>query len=515
MKKTGTILITGATGFVGSVLVKRLLLDGVRLRAAVLAGEDAGHLPAEVERIVVEPLSESSDFSAALRRVDTVIHLAARVHIMRDMATDPLGEFRKVNLHGTERLARQAAEAGVKRLVFMSTIGVNGSFSGSRAFSERDHPCPHNPYSVSKLEAEIGLRAITEKTGMELVIVRAPLIYGPGNPGNFLSLLRVIVKGIPLPLGSVANLKSFLYVENLADALALCVTAPKAAGQTYLVSDGEDVATPELIRRLARALDRPCRLLPFPTNLIRLAGKMSGKSRAVEQLLGSLQVDSSKIRNVLGWAPVFTLEQGLEKTATWFKNSKLKAQSSKLKTAFDCLLSLLLLACFSLPMLCVALLVKLTSVGPVLYWSDRVGRHNIIFKMPKFRTMRVDTPAVATHLLSNPDQFLTPVGKFLRKSSLDELPQLLSILRGDMSFVGPRPALFNQDDLIELRTQKGIHLLNPGLTGWAQINGRDELPIPVKVEFDEYYLLHRSILLDIKIVYMTAFKVARREGVVH
>jgi len=194
-------------------------------------------------------------------------------------------------------------------------------------------------------------------------------------------------------------------------------------------------------------------------------------------------------------------------------NSKLKTQNSKL--LFDYLLSLLLIFIFSVPMTFVALLVRLTSTGPVLYWSDRVGRDNAIFKMPKFRTMRVDTPAVATHLLANPDQFLTPIGKFLRKSSLDELPQLLSILRGDMSFVGPRPALFNQTDLIELRTQKGIHLLTPGLTGWAQINGRDELPIPVKVDFDAYYLKNRSFALDLRIILLTFLKVVKSEGVAH
>lgn len=183
--------------------------------------------------------------------------------------------------------------------------------------------------------------------------------------------------------------------------------------------------------------------------------------------------------------------------------------------SFDYVLALLLLAFFSVPMLFMVLLVKLTSPGSVLYWSDRVGRHNVTFKMPKFRTMRVDTPAVATHLLNNPDQFLTPIGKFLRKSSLDELPQLISILRGDMSFVGPRPALYNQDDLIELRTQKGIHLLTPGLTGWAQINGRDELPIPTKVDFDEYYLKNRSFVLDIRIIFLTFLKVVKSEGVTH
>ncbi len=186
-----------------------------------------------------------------------------------------------------------------------------------------------------------------------------------------------------------------------------------------------------------------------------------------------------------------------------------------MKRLFDFIMSIFFLVIFSAPILLVALLVKLTSRGPVLYWSNRVGKNNIVFKMPKFRTMKTGTPAVATHLLSNPDQFLTPIGKFLRKSSLDELPQLISILKGDMSFVGPRPALFNQDDLIELRTQKGIHILAPGLTGWAQINGRDELPIPVKVEFDEYYLRHRSFLFDLKIILLTALKVVRREGVTH
>jgi len=168
-----------------------------------------------------------------------------------------------------------------------------------------------------------------------------------------------------------------------------------------------------------------------------------------------------------------------------------------------------------IPMLVIALLVSFTSPGPILYWSDRVGRNNAIFRMPKFRTMRIDTPAVATHLLADPDSWLTPVGEFLRKSSLDELPQLFSIISADMSFVGPRPALFNQDDLISLRTERGVHKLVPGLTGWAQINGRDELPIPVKVEFDEYYLNNRSFLLDMKIIFTTFVKVVRSEGVKH
>ena len=186
-----------------------------------------------------------------------------------------------------------------------------------------------------------------------------------------------------------------------------------------------------------------------------------------------------------------------------------------MKRISDLLLAALVSCFLGVPVLLVALLVRLTSRGPVLYWSDRVGRNNVIFKMPKFRSMKTGTPAVATHLLNNPDSYLTPIGSFLRKSSLDELPQLWSIIKGDMSFVGPRPALFNQSDLIELRTCSGVHVLVPGLTGWAQVNGRDELPIPIKVKLDVEYLNRRSLWLDIRILWLTLVKVLRRDGVSH
>ncbi len=186
-----------------------------------------------------------------------------------------------------------------------------------------------------------------------------------------------------------------------------------------------------------------------------------------------------------------------------------------MKRTFDLLLAAFAACFLLLPVLLVALLVRLTSKGPVLYWSDRVGRNNTIFKMPKFRSMQIGTPAVATHLLSNPDSYLTPIGSFLRKSSLDELPQLWSIIKGDMSFVGPRPALFNQHDLIELRTRSGVHKLLPGLTGWAQVNGRDELPIPAKVKLDVVYLNRQSLWFDVRILWLTFVKVLRRDGVSH
>lgn len=186
-----------------------------------------------------------------------------------------------------------------------------------------------------------------------------------------------------------------------------------------------------------------------------------------------------------------------------------------MKRLFDVIIAVLLLILLSIPMAVISILIKLTSKGPVLYWSDRVGRHNDLFRMPKFRSMRIDTPPVATHLLADPDRYITPVGRFIRKTSLDELPQIFSVLKGDMSFVGPRPALFNQDDLVALRTSKGIHTIVPGITGWAQINGRDELPIPIKVAYDLYYMKNRSFIFDLKILMLTLYNVVAGKGVAH
>lgn len=314
-----TVLITGATGFVGRFLCSRMHAEGWHVRGTLLASENHSALVDDVESVVIEPFGANTPLQHALAGIDTVIHLAARVHIMRENANDPLKEFRLINTEGTECLARQAVAAGVRRFVFMSTIGVNGDNSGNQPYTEQDGSQPHNPYSVSKHEAENKLWQISSETRMEVVVIRAPLVYGPGNPGNFLSLLKIVSKSIPLPLVSINNSRSLIYVGNLVDALATCAAHPRAAGKTYLVSDGEDVSTPELIRRTALALGVPARLFPFPTSLMRFAAKLTGKSGAVNRLSGSLMVDSSKIQRELDWVPPFTMEEGLRLTAEWFK----------------------------------------------------------------------------------------------------------------------------------------------------------------------------------------------------
>lgn len=321
MEPTLSLLVTGATGFVGYLLSSRAILEGWQVRGTLLAGESPSALFSGVEPVLIDPLGPDTLLAHAVKGVDTVIHLAARVHVMRETSSDPLMDFRITNSEGTARLALQAASAGVKRFVFLSTIGVNGCSTVAKPFTEEDDPAPHNIYSISKREAEDRLAEIAVETGMEIVVVRAPLVYGPGNPGNFLSLLRIVARGIPLPLASVNNRKSFLYVGNLVDVLVTCASHPGARG-IYLVSDGEDISTPDLIRRVAAALGRPARLFRLPPSLIRFAGKVFGKSSAVEQLVDSLKIDSSKIRRELEWKPPYSMNDGLKQTAEWYLETK-------------------------------------------------------------------------------------------------------------------------------------------------------------------------------------------------
>jgi nucleoside-diphosphate-sugar epimerase len=309
----GHFLVTGANGFVGQSLCIELMRRGLPVRGAM---RSRCELPSGVEATIVGAIDGKTSWADALRDVEVVIHLAARVHVMHDESNDPLEEFRKVNVAGTEHLARSAAASRVKRLVYVSSIKVNGEATGEgQKLSESDVPDPHDPYGISKWEAEQALHRVSLETGLEVVIVRPPLVYGAGVKGNFAQMIKVLARGIPLPLASVHNRRSLLYVGNLVDALILCATHPAAVGQTYLVSDGQGVSTTDLLRQLGAVMGCPARLFFCPAMLLKMAGRLSGKSDQVERLLGSLQVDSSKIRRELGWTPPYTLQQGLRFTA--------------------------------------------------------------------------------------------------------------------------------------------------------------------------------------------------------
>jgi nucleoside-diphosphate-sugar epimerase len=314
-------LITGANGFVGKALCAELLRQGHAVRVAVRSL----NTPIEkVEVVAVGSIDGKTDWSGALNGVDVVIHLAARVHVMKDTAADPLAEFLKVNLHGTSNLAQQAARAEVKRFVYVSSIKVNGERTAEmQSFTETDEPKPQDPYGVSKWQAEQDLQHIAQETGLEIVVVRPPLVYGPGVKGNFISLMAAINRGIPLPLAGANNIRSLVYVGNLVDALIACATHSAAAGQTYLVSDGADVSTALLVEKIAHAVGRKNRAFYFSPALLRATAAVIGRSEQVDRLFGSLRVSAQKLRNELGWIPPFTLEQGLRATADWYHPKKL------------------------------------------------------------------------------------------------------------------------------------------------------------------------------------------------
>ena len=318
--KTGKIrfLVTGANGFIGQALCDVLLQHGHDVRGAVR--HSGVVLSSGVTRVVVGEINNQTDWSAVLADVDIIIHLAARVHVMHESSQDTLGEFRRTNVAGTEHMASSAAASGVQRMVFVSSVKVNGEETlPGHYFNEFDIPMPRDPYGISKWEAEQALHRVERETNLEIVIVRPPLVYGVGVKGNFAQMLKVLAKGIPLPLASVTNLRSLVYIGNFVDALEKCAIHPAAAGNIFLVSDGEDVSTPELLRQLGKAMGHPARLLSCSPELLKFAGRLFGKSTKIERLVGSLQVDSSKLRHELNWHPPFTMQQGLKATAESYK----------------------------------------------------------------------------------------------------------------------------------------------------------------------------------------------------
>jgi nucleoside-diphosphate-sugar epimerase len=318
----GRVLVTGATGFVGTPLCQVLTAGGYRVRRALRASQGAGP-----DDALVGDIGPATAWREALAGVELVVHLAARTHVLHDTAADPLAAYRSVNVEGTRRLAEAAVEAGVRRFVYMSSVKVHGESTRGAPFRATDPPRPADAYGRTKLEAEELLRTLAAQAGMELAILRSPLVYGPGVKGNFLRLTALVARGVPLPFALVENRRSLIYAGNLVAAAAACLRSPQAAGQTFLVSDGADLSTPQLVRALAAALGVRARLLPCPVRLLELAAAAAGKGEELARLVGSLQVDASPIRERLGWQPPHTAAEGLAVTAQWY-HAHLRARAT-------------------------------------------------------------------------------------------------------------------------------------------------------------------------------------------
>ncbi len=313
------ILLTGANGFVGRRLYTRLTESGKIPRRAVRSIESRQELVGG-DLSAIGDIGPDTQWDKALAGVKAVVHLAGRVHVMIETASDSLAEFRRVNVAGTLNLARQAAEAGVRRFVFLSSIKVNGEETAAgQFFTEKDTPAPQDAYALSKWEAEQGLLQLAAETGMEVVIIRPPLVYGPAVKGNFFAMMRWLARGVPLPLGAIHNQRSLVALDNLVDLIITCIDHPAAANQIFLVSDGEELSTTELLLRTAAALNRPARLFPVPQKIVIAGLRCLGKADLAQRLCGSLQVDSGKARRLLGWLPPVGVDEGLRKTAQYFR----------------------------------------------------------------------------------------------------------------------------------------------------------------------------------------------------
>ncbi|WP_420229165.1 hybrid nucleoside-diphosphate sugar epimerase/sugar transferase [Psychrobacter sp. ER1] len=464
------ILVTGANGFVGQSLVNNLLNN---TEYKVVAG--VRKIPSEkleCEYRLTNNLEDKPTLNDVFEDIDVVIHSAARVHVMDDKSTDPLTEFRKVNVEGTLNLARQAADAGVKRFIFISSIKVNGEGTKiGKPYTEDSKPNPIDPYGISKYEAEQGLLDLAETTPLEVVIIRPTLVYGKNVKGNFHSLMKWTYKGIPLPIGGIKNnLRSLVSVDNLVNFIVTCIEHKDAKNEVFLISDDDDISTAGLLEEISQGLGVKNRAVNIPAGFINTAASAIGKSGVAQRLSGSLQVDISKAKALLGWRPKSSTSESIRKTARSYKLSLTAPKSMTLQRPLDIMFSATGLVVAS-PLLIGATAIGYLDTGSPLFIQERVGKDQKPFKLIKFRTMKVSTESVASHLVDNTS--VTKLGKVLRKTKLDELPQLINVLKGEMSLVGPRPNLFNQKDLIKARDEMRVYDVLPGITGLSQLSGID------------------------------------------
>jgi nucleoside-diphosphate-sugar epimerase/lipopolysaccharide/colanic/teichoic acid biosynthesis glycosyltransferase len=538
-----TVVVTGATGFIGSHVVRALRRRSVHVRAVVRSSANGPVAGPDLETVEVHDIGASVDWCPILEGAEAVVHLAGRAHVLRGGSSGDVGLYWRTNVVGTRQLAEAAARAGIKKLVFVSSSRATGAHTAPGETWREDSPCrPDDPDGRTKLEAEQALEAIAAETGLNTIILRPPVVYGPRVGANILELFRLIDRGIPLPLGMVRNRRSLLYVGNLVDAIILVLESPSATSAKFLLSDGDDVSSAELARRIGAALRHPARVWPIPPALLRAAGRVGDvlernlgitapiTTPNVERLTQSLVLDAGRIRDDLGWRPPYGLDAGLRETAAWYletlPGARIAASASAdrprvvrepaFKRPFDLSLSGVGLLLSAPLWVLIAASIWLEDGRPIFFRQLRIGRDGRIFRVLKFRSM-FQSPAHVEVQARRGDPRITRAGRLLRRTGLDELPQLWNILLGQMSFVGPRPQLEKERVIaggverdIYIRDVPGYalrHLVRPGLTGPTQLFAPRDVPHRYKFKYDLVYVRkvvatasRASLLADLKML---------------
>jgi lipopolysaccharide/colanic/teichoic acid biosynthesis glycosyltransferase/nucleoside-diphosphate-sugar epimerase len=503
MKK---ILLTGATGFLGKHLLPLLFQNGFDVYSVHRKKEAVK----DKNSIYVSSIDATTDWGNYLVGIDIVVHSAALVHKMSP-SVEEKKLFYDVNVAGTENLAREAIAKGVQKFIYISSIKVNGDLTQEKPFHRSDEHKPTDDYGKSKSLAEQKLIEICQNSNMKLVILRPVLVYGPGVRANFLALLKLIQIGVPLPFGAVENSRSMIYVENLTDLILTCARKSDIPSILYLVSDKKHYSLPDLIRAIAKCSNKPARLFALPDFFFRLGQNLPIVGGYLARLTSSLEVDSTETFSELNWQPPYSLELGISKTLEWFaKNDAPKSNRSKnlyffrIKGLIDVFLSSLMIVSLLPVFLLTALMIYLDDPGKIFFIQTRAGKDHQPFQIYKFRTMKMGTPSISTEEMrkSGIDP-ITKVGRILRRTSLDEIPQLINVIKGEMSLVGPRPALMSQTKVLEGRERTGSSGLLPGITGLAQALGRDDLADDEKILFDKTYSEKISFSFDVYVCFLT------------
>jgi len=509
------VAVTGASGFLGREVVKLLCAKNVEVSCTGRRVGGQAYLP----NYHIVDFAEKEFSGEFLKNCDAVINCAGSVHNNFNSKSSINTHF-DINSDAAMRLARLAAQHKVKKFIQVSTVSVYGECFPSKV--ETDIAAPENLYGESNLDAETRLLEFCTDGPLDLIVLRLTTLYGEGDPGNIAKLIRFLSKPYAFLLGDGKNKKSLIHVTDAARAIiaALSPEITKTEGKVFNISD-QPIDNKEIYRLILQCMNRS-NVPALPDSFINLVCKslapftenQGGAKKVlstIKKLTQSDLINGDKFRNSYNFKYLKRFEIGIAEEVKFIAANKLKKY--RLTRIFDIFVSSVALIVFMLPIIFLCIFIKMSSKGPVFYWSDRIGKNNKIFKMAKFRSMRIETPELATHLLTESQRWVTPIGKIIRKTSLDELPQLWHILEGKMSFVGPRPALFNQNDLIVARTAMQVDSLTPGITGLAQISGRDELNIFEKVVFDREYLKRKHIILNIKIIFKTFIQVFTGSGV--